>query len=103
MSSRPGGFILGCPVCRASFRGEVTCSRCGADLQAVMTIAASAYRLRRAASAAILSNDAQRAERLAAEAQAMLSTPSGRRLLVLARVLARGFGCLLAGGDTRTR
>lgn len=40
---------LKCPVCRAAFRGDCVCSRCGADLSMLMLVAAKAYKLRQAA------------------------------------------------------
>ena len=33
---------LRCPVCRAKFRGTRQCSRCGADLTAIMVLSARA-------------------------------------------------------------
>ncbi len=40
---------LQCPVCRAAFRGDSVCSRCGADLSMPMLAAAKAYKLRQSA------------------------------------------------------
>ena len=74
-----------CPVCQARFRGSTECSRCGADLTAIMGLAAAAWRLRGAARQAIADGDFARARTLAAQAQELCSTPSGRDLeLVLA-------------------
>jgi hypothetical protein len=69
-----------CPVCRARFRGARECSRCGADLTVVMTLAALAWRLRQAAREAVAGGDFARAQELAARAQEVCYTPGGRRL-----------------------
>jgi hypothetical protein len=81
-----------CPVCRARFRGASLCSRCGADLTAVMTLAAAAWRLRQAARHALAAGEFARVCELAAEAQQTCSTPSGRGL--------EGLGQWLAGQDS---
>ena len=72
-----------CPVCRARFRGSTECSRCGADLTVVMTLAASAWRLRKNAREALDAGDVERARRLAARAQEICYTARGRRLEAL--------------------
>src|ERR1700692_4467378 len=72
-----------CPVCRARFRGVRECSRCGADLTVVMTLAASAWRLRQAAREAVAGGDMVRARELAARAQGICYTAGGRRLEAL--------------------
>jgi predicted amidophosphoribosyltransferase len=72
-----------CPVCRARFRGARECSRCGADLTVVMTLAASAWRLRRAAREAVAAGDFARARQLASRAQEICYMPGGRRLEAL--------------------
>ncbi len=77
-----------CPVCRARFRGASLCSRCGADLTAVMTLAAAAWRLRRAARQALAADQFARVQELASQAQQVCSTPSGRGLEGLGRWLA---------------
>jgi hypothetical protein len=73
-----------CPVCRARFRGARECSRCGADLTVVMTLAASAWRLRQAARESVAAGDFVRARQLASRAQEICHTPGGRRLEALA-------------------
>lgn len=74
-----------CSTCRAAWRGVAVCPRCGADLGAVMRVAARAWQLREAARAA-LSAGGRPAEALAlARAACRLhDTPRGRRLLGLA-------------------
>jgi hypothetical protein len=79
---------LMCPVCRARFRGASECSRCGADLTVVMTLAASAWRLRQAAREGLASGDFARARELALQAQEICHTPGGRRLEALSGWLA---------------
>jgi hypothetical protein len=69
-----------CPVCRARFRGSIECSRCGADLTIVMSLAAAAWRMRQAARQALADNDPERARMLSRQAEAICHTPAGRRL-----------------------
>ena len=76
-----------CPVCRARFRGSAECSRCGADLGTMMTLVASAWRLREAARQAIAEGDMMRARALAAQAQEICRTPAGRDLEMVAGFL----------------
>jgi len=68
---------LCCPVCKARFRGAGGCSRCGADLTALMLLAAHAYALRQAARQALESGDAQTALVSARAAQGLHSTAEG--------------------------
>lgn len=79
---------LRCPVCRATFRGDRKCSRCGADLTPVMTLVAKAFLLRRASRASVGIGDFSRARELADKAQALHPTPRGRRLRLLLDVVA---------------
>lgn len=69
-----------CPVCRARFRGLTVCSRCGADLTMVMTLVASAWRLRQAARDALARGDFAQAAEIATQAQQLHSTPAGKAL-----------------------
>jgi hypothetical protein len=78
-----------CPVCRARFRGSSECSRCGADLTIVMSLSAAAWRMRQAARQALIDDDPQRAQTLAAQAQAICHTPAGKRLEGLSELLGR--------------
>jgi hypothetical protein len=77
-----------CPVCQAAFRGAAQCSRCGADLQALMEVAARAWRLRQSAREALLAGDFHAAERLAGWAQELQATSAGRSLQAVAAALA---------------
>ncbi len=77
-----------CPVCRARFRGASECSRCGADLSRVMTLAASAWRLRQSARRAMAEGEFAKSRELVADAQAICYTPAGRRLGELGAWLA---------------
>ena len=72
-----------CPVCQARFRGSAECSRCGADLGTIMGLVVSAWRLREAARQAIAEGDTMRASALAAQAQELYGTPSGRDLKMI--------------------
>ena len=69
-----------CPVCRARFRGARECSRCGADLTTIMTLAATAWRMRAAARQALIDDDPDRARTLALQAESICHTPAGARL-----------------------
>jgi hypothetical protein len=69
-----------CPVCRARFRNARECSRCGADLTIIMTLAAAAWRMRKAARQALLDDDPDRARILASQSEAICHTPAGRSL-----------------------
>jgi hypothetical protein len=77
-----------CPVCRARFRGTRECSRCGADLTVLMTLAVSAWRLRQEARQALGDGDFARAAGLAGAAQQISATPGGKALEGLAAWLA---------------
>ena len=76
---------MACPTCRAAWRGVVTCSRCGADLTALMRVAARAWELRQAARTALCAgNRATEALALARAACHLHTTRYGQRLLALA-------------------
>ena len=77
-----------CPVCRARFRGARECSRCGADLTMVMTLAASAWRMRQAARQALAVGEFARTRELASQAQRICCTAAGRKLEALGAWLA---------------
>ena len=76
-----------CPVCRATFRGTVQCSRCGADLTRLMKLEASAHRAREAAREALRNDDFAQAAEFAAHAQWLQPTPIGERLRTVAELL----------------
>ncbi len=78
-----------CPVCQARFRGSAECSRCGADLGTIMGLVVSAWRLREAARQAIAEGDIMRARQLAAQAQELCGTQSGRDLELVSGWLER--------------
>lgn len=81
------GHASACPVCQARFRGSSECSRCGADLKPIMTVAAQAWRLRELAREAIFQGDAERARELAAGAQQLCRTVQGGRIEALSQWL----------------
>ena len=72
-----------CPVCRARFRGTRQCSRCGADLAAIMVLSLSAQRHRENARKSLYDLNFAKAHKLAAAAQKAHATESGRKLLLL--------------------
>ena len=74
---------MSCPVCQARFRGACICSRCGADLEAVMRSALQAWRFREAARRAIVHGTYSEAQQLVCVAERLHSTPRGESLLVL--------------------
>ena len=77
-----------CPVCRARFRGASECSRCGADLTPVMTLVASAWRMRQAARQALAAGEFARSRELASRAQQICYTRAGKGLEALGAWLA---------------
>ena len=77
-----------CPVCNARFRGTPSCSRCGADLRPLMSLAARAVALRNRARRALAAGDAARAANLAHHANLFASHPSARALRLLAGLIA---------------
>ncbi len=79
-----------CPVCRARFRGTAECSRCGADLSALMRIAARAWHLRNASRAALIAEQYERASTLAQASRVLQDLPATRRLETIARRLSLG-------------
>ena len=78
---------LRCPVCQARFRGSVECPRCGADLGAMMRLAARAYALRQAARQSLRQGNRQGALASVQAAQQLHSTAEGSLL---------GFVCIAA-------
>jgi len=72
-----------CPVCGARFRGAHICSRCGADLEPLMLLAAAAWRLREASRRAVDDGNAERAFAFASRAEQLHRTRAGEDLIVL--------------------
>ncbi len=71
---------LYCPVCRARFRSSRECSRCGADLTALMVLAAHAYLQRQSARQSLRQGDYWTALASAQAAQRLHTTEQGRVL-----------------------
>jgi hypothetical protein len=69
-----------CPVCGARFRGAVRCSRCGADLTALMLLAAHAYQLRQRARQSLRERDCRAALACIEKAQRLHATQDGSAL-----------------------
>ena len=66
------------------------CSRCGANLEPLMRLAAHAWRLRAAARDALAGGDCERAFHLATRSEAVRRTPAGRSLRLLSEWLRAG-------------
>jgi len=76
-----------CPVCKARFRGQRQCPRCGADLSRLMLVVAQAYLLRRQARQALREAHYGTARERAGRAQDLHRTELGRKMVSVARVL----------------
>jgi hypothetical protein len=74
-----------CPTCRAGFRGQTLCPRCGTDLEPLMRVVAAAYRLRAAARVQLQHGNAAVAGCLAERAVRLHATEHGRSLLAQTR------------------
>ena len=79
---------LTCPVCKAGFRGEAECPRCGADLTPLMLLSAHAYRLRQTARRALEAGDFETALTSAYRAENLHSTGPGRLLQFISMLAA---------------
>ena len=64
-----------CPVCRARFKGEAVCYRCGADLSALLAIEAEAAAWEREAVSLLASGEWIAARRAADQALALQYSP----------------------------
>ena len=64
-----------CPVCRARFKGEAVCYRCGADLSALLAIAAEAAAWEREMVARLAEGEWIAARRAADRALALRYSP----------------------------
>ena len=76
-----------CPVCKARFRGQDTCPRCGADLSRIMFVVACAQQLRRQARRALCEGRYHEAHELAGRAQDLHRAPGGHQILRMAWLL----------------
>lgn len=79
-----------CPTCRAPWREDPECARCGSDLAPLMQLAAAAWRHRTAAAAALTAGNWDEAAHHAAEANRLQRTDAGDELLLVARLVIRG-------------
>lgn len=79
-----------CPVCRARFRGARICSRCGADLEPLMRLAAQAWTPREAARDAMAQGEFSRARELAVQAGKVQGGGVGEALVLLSAWLGLG-------------
>lgn len=76
-----------CPTCRAPWREDPDCPRCGSDLTPLMRAAAAAYHHRTAAAAALTAGRWSEALRHASEANRLHRTERGEELLLVARLV----------------
>ena len=76
-----------CPVCKARFRGQDKCPRCGADLSRIMVMVARARQLRGQARRALGEGRYHEARELAGQAQDLHHTPLGHKIVVIAALL----------------
>ena len=77
-----------CPVCRAPFRNQAECPRCGTDLSKLMLIIASSHQLRSRARTALLARRYTEAARLAGEAQRLHNTEVGQKMVAASQALS---------------
>ena len=80
---------LHCPVCRARFRENRQCPRCGADLKPLMTLVLKNNIACEDARTAILNGNYKAALTLASAAQTLYRTERSKRLFHLASWLAQ--------------
>lgn len=76
-----------CPVCKARFRGQSVCPRCGSDLSRLMRVIACAQQLRRRARQALCEGRYAEARALADRAQTLQRTGPGYEIAQMARLL----------------
>lgn len=76
-----------CPTCRAPWREQPECSRCGSDLTPLMRLAAEAWRHRTAAAGFLAGERWSEALHHAREANRLQRTEAGTDLLLIARLL----------------
>jgi hypothetical protein len=76
-----------CPTCRAPWREEPECPRCGSDLAPLMRAAAAAFHHRAAAAEALTTGRWIDALHHATEANRLHRTERGEELLLVARLV----------------
>jgi predicted amidophosphoribosyltransferase len=76
-----------CPTCRAPWREEPACQRCGSDLTPVMRVAAAAFHHRTAATDALTAGRWSEALHHATEANHLHRTEHGDVLVLMARLV----------------
>jgi hypothetical protein len=74
-----------CPTCRAPWREETECARCGSDLAPLMRLAAAAWRHRRAAAEALAAGRLDDARYHAREANRLHHTERGTALALVTK------------------
>jgi len=76
-----------CPTCRAAWREEPECARCGSDLEPLMRVAAAAFHHRTAATEALAVGRWNEALDHAMEANRLHQTERGDALVLVARLV----------------
>lgn len=79
---------LKCPVCRAAFRNDRTCSRCGADLTMLMLTTAKANLLKKRALTEIAGGSLENAKNLASQSLELKHSNSANKIKILAYLLS---------------
>jgi hypothetical protein len=100
---RPSVELNRCPVCRAAFRGSRICSRCGADLGALMRLTVRAWQMRQSARRALIACDFDAAHDLALEAQGIQATAGGDSIRRVSACLRGVRGSEVAGARGEPR
>lgn len=77
-----------CPTCRAPWREQPECARCGSDLAPLMRVAAAAFHHRMAATEALTAGRWSEALDHANEANRLHRTERGDELLLVVRLIA---------------
>jgi len=80
-----------CPTCRAGFRGDAVCSRCGTDLTQILEIEQAAARCRKQAFVALRAGSSEAAYGLAQRACDLYRSPDSVKTLALAALACRRF------------
>lgn len=91
-------MTLACPVCRARFRGEILCPRCGADLSPLMRLAARSWHARQEARRCLAAGATEQARHRIEIAQRLHATRAGRQLELLIAWAGREAGRGERGG-----
>ena len=78
---------MSCPTCRAPWREQPECPRCGSDLAPLMRLSAAAWRHRAAAADSLAGGRWIEALHHAREANRLQRTEAGDDLMLIARLV----------------